>query len=95
MATIPDPPEGGPGGGPPAATFQEIFDFVQAFAKDNGFAVVKMKPSNKREGIYCRYELHCDRGHRRPQRGEGLRSTSTRKIDCPWKMIASATRATD
>lgn len=43
MATIPDPPEGGPGGGPPAATFQEIFDFVQAFAKDNGFAVVKMK----------------------------------------------------
>lgn len=91
VATIPDPPEGGPGGGPPCESFEDLFESVQAFAKDNGFAVVKKAAGNRHAGFGpTYYELHCDRGASRPPRGSGVRNTSTRKIGCPWKMVATA-----
>ena len=90
MATIPDPPLGGPDGGPPSATLDELFQSVQDFAKLNGFAVVKKRAGNKHNNVHTYCEFHCDRGESRPSEGAGIRNTSTRKIDCPWKMIASA-----
>ena len=92
---IPDPPLGGPRGGPPCDTLDELFKSVQDFAKSNGFAVVKKRAGNKRNNVHTYCEFHCDRGESRPSRSEGVRNTSTRKIDCPWKMIASAGRRDD
>ncbi|KAI0395817.1 hypothetical protein F5Y17DRAFT_456683 [Xylariaceae sp. FL0594] len=48
MPAIPNPPEGGPGGGPLASDMQTLFDSLQAFARDHGFAIVRQQGRGQR-----------------------------------------------
>lgn len=86
---------------PPSSLYDSLDDLIEAVQqhqRSNGAAIVKKSPSNYRifEGeIEARpsyYTLVCDRGCRRPSESTGLRKTSTQKRDCPFRLIASATK---
>lgn len=88
---IPQPP-------PPQEfdSFEDLYNFLQSFYRDNGAALVKKNAGNYIEvdgrRFPTRYSLVCDRGASRPPRGEGVRKTATSKVDCQFKLTASATR---
>ena len=43
-------------------TFEELLTFANDFAKRQGYAVVKRRPSNYRDGSPRRFDLVCDCG---------------------------------
>ena len=75
-ATIPPLPPS-----PGFATYEEVYDFVQGFLRDNGAAVIKRSSSHKRDingiSLATRIDLMCDRGPQRASVSAGLRKTST------------------
>jgi hypothetical protein len=84
---------------PPSAIFDSLDDLVasvQQHQRENGACVVRRNYANYRdfEGskkpTYC--QLLCDRGARRPIESTGLRNTASRKLNCPFKLTASATK---
>ncbi|KAG5963732.1 hypothetical protein E4U57_005934 [Claviceps arundinis] len=76
-------------------SFDELYNFVQAWARSNGVAFVKKRGSNFREidgtRIATRRLLLCDRGPARPSTSRGLRQTPTQRADCPIRITASVT----
>lgn len=80
---IPDPLEGGPAGGPPAATYDAVYEYVLQFSRENGFGIVKAAGSNRVNGEPTRYEVYCDRGSRTKPLEVKSRQTFSQKIDCP------------
>ena len=68
---------------------------IQEWARDNGFAFVKRRVSNYRvfddKRLPTYFLIECDRGPSRPSESRGQRTTATQKIDCPFKIKASAT----
>ncbi|KAB5557883.1 hypothetical protein GE09DRAFT_92069 [Coniochaeta sp. 2T2.1] len=69
-------------------SFEDLLKTVQAAAKDQGFAIVKLRASNYRNNKATRYDLVCDRGGVKYNSTAKKRNPSTRKIDCPWKAKA-------
>ncbi|KAI2631203.1 hypothetical protein GGS21DRAFT_491828 [Xylaria nigripes] len=61
MPPIENPPEGGPGGGPPAPDMQTLFDSIQEFAKHNGFAITRRQGRHYRNGKPTCYNVVCSR----------------------------------
>ena len=96
---IPNPPEGGiptDDGIPRSAeSINELLDYLNAFAKQHGFAIIRRQGSNKRKetGEYTRWSLYCDRDAIRASEGHGLRRSTTQKNGCPWKGIATSKRS--
>lgn len=86
---IPDPLEGGPAGGPPAATYDAVYEYVLQFSRENGFGIVKAAGSNRVNGEPTRYEVYCDRGSRTKPLEVKSRQTFSQKIDCPGIAIAA------
>ncbi|KAG5954640.1 hypothetical protein E4U56_007743, partial [Claviceps arundinis] len=77
-------------------SFDDLFNFVQAWARSNGVAFVKRSASNMCEINGTKISTHrlllCDRGPVRPSTSRDLRCRKpTRKIDCPFRIITSAT----
>ena len=75
---------------PPTKTVGEMMENIQKWAKDQGFAVVKRQGGNKwvsreGDGDYRYYGIYCAQGATRDAEGCGLRSSSTRKLDCSWR----------
>lgn len=77
-------------------SFDDLFNFLQAWARSNGVGFVKKAASNRREingtKIPTYWLLLCDRGPARPSESRGHRQTSTQKVDCPVQISASATQ---
>ncbi|KAG6081175.1 hypothetical protein E4U16_007727 [Claviceps sp. LM84 group G4] len=76
-------------------SFDDLFNFIQAWARSNGVAFVKKSSSNRREINGTKMAAHrlilCDRGPGRPSTGRGLRRIPSQKADCPIRITASAT----
>ncbi|KAI1262255.1 hypothetical protein F5Y18DRAFT_397765 [Xylariaceae sp. FL1019] len=86
---LPNPPNGGPGGGPPAPKMQDMYDSLQAFAKENGFAIVRRQGRNSRKvdqdtKVITTYTISCNQDQKRPSKGLGKRNVKSMKKDCPW-----------
>lgn len=81
-------------------TFDELFAALQIWGRNNGAAFVKSRSHRqtletsmvvvKKAPAY--YVVLCDHGPSRLSRGSGLRSTSSQKIECPFTIVASATK---
>ncbi|EQL02832.1 hypothetical protein OCS_01448 [Ophiocordyceps sinensis CO18] len=87
---------------PPSPTFRtldELYEFLQGWHRDNGAAIVKKSSNRKRAFNGQESPTHvvfaCDRGPRRATASTGLRRTSTVKIDCPVKIVASTSEKAD
>jgi hypothetical protein len=69
VGTIPNPPEGGipsddADGAPRSAdSIEELLAYLNGFAKQHGFAIIRRQGSNKRKetGEYTQWPLVCDR----------------------------------
>ncbi|KAG6307101.1 hypothetical protein E4U45_005602 [Claviceps purpurea] len=76
-------------------SFDDLFNFLQAWACSNGVAFIKKSASNFREINGTKIATHrlllCDRGSGRPSTGRGLRQTPSQKADCPIRITASVT----
>jgi Transcription factor AFT len=70
-------------------SFEDLYREVKARGRAIGFRIgirrSIRKPGNTEA---CRYYLECDRGRRPEPRGQGKRSSSSRKEDCPWSAKA-------
>ena len=72
-------------------TFEELFEFANSCAKKQGFAILRRRPANYRNGVPCRYDLTCEAGGLvRPSASTGLRKVTSKKTSCPWKAKAIA-----
>ncbi|KAI0013859.1 hypothetical protein F4779DRAFT_561629 [Xylariaceae sp. FL0662B] len=80
---IPNPPEGGPEGGPPADSWEEVYRSLLSFSRQNGFGIIKASGSNRVDGIPTRFEICCDRGFRTRPSSAKIRKSSSQKLDCP------------
>ena len=85
---------------PPSPVFDtcnELFAFLHDFHINNGAAIVRASSGTKRnvDGILqpTWIKFKCDRGPQRESQSAGLRKTSTQKMDCPFTITASATKA--
>ena len=88
---IEDPPNSVPDGPLKFPTVDALIACIQAFSKDNGFAVGILRRSNYgRSGQATRVELACDRGKKREARSKRLRATTTASCKCPWVVVANA-----
>lgn len=91
---IPLPPESGE-----YPTINALMAALNAFYVTRGAAVVKKSASNYRivNGVRMPtyYSVNCDRGPRRASSSKGLRRASTLKLDCPFRIVAAATKASD
>ncbi|CCE29047.1 uncharacterized protein CPUR_02738 [Claviceps purpurea 20.1] len=72
-------------------SFDDLYDFLQSFHRDNGAALTKDR-TRKKAGVMTSCVFVCDRGSRRPSASAGLRNTTTQKIDCPFKIVASTSK---
>ncbi|KAG6111801.1 hypothetical protein E4U14_002279 [Claviceps sp. LM454 group G7] len=76
-------------------SFDDLFNFLQGWARSNGVAFVKKSASNLREINGTKIAAHrlllCDRGPGRPSRSRGLRRIPSQKADCPIRITASVT----
>ena len=84
----------------PAESIDQLFNYLQTFARENGFAVIRRQASNYRDfgdGVKkaSRYTICCDRDSIRASESVGLRQTATQKINCPWRGIAAARKDDD
>lgn len=84
---------------PPSPTFEsfdELYEYLQRFCRENGAALVKSSSGGKRmingKMISTHVILVCDRGRRRPSQATGLRSCSTTKNDCRFKVTAKTSK---
>ena len=76
--------------GDPAPSAEALFRTVNAFAKENGFGVVRRNQYTYK-GRVVRYSFQCDRfGHPRTSKGCGLRNRRSRKCGCEWKVTAES-----
>ncbi|KAH0489392.1 hypothetical protein TgHK011_009824 [Trichoderma gracile] len=65
----------------------EAFKALQAHARDQGYAVVKTRPSDYRDGKPRRYDVACVCGNGKyKSEAAGLRKTRTKRTGCPFKM---------
>ena len=91
QATIPPLPLS-----PGFQTYDDAYNFIQGFLRENGAAVVKRSSSNKRDingiALATRVLFICDRGPQRASTSVGLRKSSTQKIDCPFRILVTASR---
>ncbi|UNI23958.1 hypothetical protein JDV02_009745 [Purpureocillium takamizusanense] len=91
---IPLPPESGE-----YSTVNDLMAALNAFYATRGAAVVKKSASNYRVvngvRIPTYYSVNCDRGPRRASASKGLRRASTLKLDCPFRIVAAATKASN
>lgn len=70
-------------------SFEELFEFYNCWAKRQGFAILRRRPGNYRNGAPCRYDLACEAGGLvRPSASTGLRKVTSKKTACPWKAKA-------
>ncbi|KAL3954621.1 hypothetical protein ACCO45_010184 [Purpureocillium lilacinum] len=80
-------------------TINALMAALNAFYVTRGAAVVKKSASNYRivNGVRMPtyYSVNCDRGPRRASSSKGLRRASTLKLDCPFRIVAAATKASD
>lgn len=78
-------------------TYNELFAFLHNFHINNGAAIVRASSGTKRcvDGILqpTWIKFKCDRGPHRESQSAGLRKTSTQKMDCPFTITASTTKA--
>ncbi|KJZ68574.1 hypothetical protein HIM_12036 [Hirsutella minnesotensis 3608] len=88
---IPNPPIPGPA----TVSVDALQSYVNDFAKENGFGVVRHNGSGS-QVRKTRYVFQCDRyGEPRTSRGAGLRQRRSRKCGCKWKVIAEALEQND
>lgn len=74
---------------PPFETFDHLLSVINIFAKSEGYAIIKRRPCNYRDGVPRRWDLTCNSGGRTPHsRSRGLRKTKSTKTECPWKAKA-------
>ena len=76
-------------------TFKELLTAIQNHAKQEGWAIVKTRVSNRRvDGNYYRYDLACNRGvNTHENRSTGRRIVSSCKEECPWIGCAVALKS--
>lgn len=84
---------------PPAQeydSFDELFISLQAYYRNNGAAIIKKSPGNKANVngtvIPTYYSIVCDRGASRASQSSGTRKATTSKVNCPFKITASASK---
>ncbi|KAF7535193.1 hypothetical protein G7054_g5610 [Neopestalotiopsis clavispora] len=82
---LPPPPDGGPFGGPPCATMEELLESLNKHAAQHGYALIRRNASNYREGKPTSFAVYCDRGKARPSKSAGIRNRSSRLIGCEFK----------
>ncbi|KAI8404297.1 hypothetical protein FOFC_15792 [Fusarium oxysporum] len=83
---IPNPPIPGD----PAPSAEVLFEWVNTFAKANGFGIVR-RNAHSYKGRRIRYTFQCDRfGEPAPSQGAGLRRRKSRKCGCKWMVVAEA-----
>ncbi|KAK0766596.1 hypothetical protein N5P37_000321 [Trichoderma harzianum] len=69
------------------ATSDEAFTALQAHARNEGFAMVKKRPSCYEDGKPRRYDIACVRGNGAYKpKSAGLRKSTTKRTGCPFKM---------
>ncbi|ETS07133.1 hypothetical protein M419DRAFT_67446 [Trichoderma reesei RUT C-30] len=69
------------------ASAEEAFKALQAHARDQGYAVVKTRPSDYKDGKPRRYDIACVCGNGKYKSGAaGLRKSGTKRTGCPFKM---------
>ncbi|EAQ91972.1 hypothetical protein CHGG_00207 [Chaetomium globosum CBS 148.51] len=70
-------------------SFDVLYAHVNPSAKEQGYAIVKVRCSDYKNGAPRRYDLSCVHGaNKKETRGVGLRDTSTIKTSCPWRAKA-------
>ncbi|KAJ4127317.1 hypothetical protein NW765_017269 [Fusarium oxysporum] len=68
--------------GDPAPSAEVLFEWVNTFAKANGFGIVR-RNTHSYKGRRIRYTFQCDRfGEPAPSQGAGLRRRKSRKCGC-------------
>ncbi|ORY67480.1 uncharacterized protein BCR38DRAFT_159096 [Pseudomassariella vexata] len=92
---IPSPLEGGPNGGAPSATAEELLRSLQTHAADNGYAITRKNAANYRDGKPTRYTICCDRGKKRESRSKGIRQVKTRLDGCEFRGVIKAAKIDD
>ncbi|KAK1771228.1 hypothetical protein QBC33DRAFT_445249, partial [Phialemonium atrogriseum] len=99
---LPNPPEGGipldafDALRAPADTIDDLMSDLNRWGKLHGLHFIRAQASNKdKAGNPRRFEVHCDRGRATAKRGAGIRNTSTKRIECPWRGVANALKAND
>ena len=69
---------------------------MQGFFRQNGAALVKRLTLQKCDingtSVATRVVFICDRGPQRPSTSIGLRQTSSQKLDCPYRLIVTASQ---
>ncbi|KJZ68193.1 hypothetical protein HIM_12418 [Hirsutella minnesotensis 3608] len=92
--SIPLPPTS-----PTFASHEELIEFLQSFYRECGAALVTASSNKRRKvdsiSMLSYVVLVCDRGLMRLSQSAGLRNASTRKVDCPVRITASATKSKD
>lgn len=70
-------------------TLEELLAEVKEFATEAGFAIYKLRGSdNGGDGKPTRYDLSCTLDKPVKSKSTGLRNTSSKKRDCPWRGTA-------
>ncbi|KAJ3574124.1 hypothetical protein NPX13_g4472 [Xylaria arbuscula] len=92
--TIPNPPEGGPEGGPAADSVDELWDSLCRHAREHGYGIVRLNASNYKDGKPFYYTVKCNRGPRERSKAGTVRqrASSSKKIGCTWRGSLSASR---
>lgn len=87
-----------PGGFPPDGfeSFPALHAFTNAQAKEQGYSIVKRRPSNYKNGISRRYDVSCVAGGQAYRSvSTGQRRVTTKKTSCPWKAKALQSATND
>ena len=86
-------------GNTPAKSIGDLVDYLQSWAKAQGFAVIRKQARKQKiindEKVYTRYSILCDRDRVRNSESTGIRRSRTQKNNCPFKLTASARKADD
>lgn len=78
----------------PFPTHEGAFSALQQWARDHGYAVSRHKPSNYANGLPRRYEIVCAFGGTPyTSKSNGIRKSTTRKTNCPFKVKLVQQRA--
>jgi len=75
-------------------SLQEVEDDLRAFAKNAGFATLRLRSANNVDGKPTYITLCCDRGNSRASIAKS-RKTSTAKLGCPWRATLSSLKKND